>query len=240
MTTNPNVDNLEQNGADGSPSQSVSSEQGGSIKDSDQLSKLLKAEIAEALKPVLSEVRGVQGRQDKDRTAFREFMDEFKKQKAKGLSDDQAEVAAESSIKERTEAQSDKVLLRQIAAKVLGVSPAGNGVTVNANVVEVLKQFPELDANDPDVISKVLSLTDAKEAELAIHRLVRQRSNPTPVSASAASPVQGTPNRSTGVEELTKQYKQAMQAAKGKPSELRSIKDEYLKKGVDIYNVNFS
>lgn len=227
MTTNPNVDNLDQNGADGSPSQSVSSEQSGSIKDSDQLSKLLKAEIAEALKPVLSEVRGVQGRQDKDRTAFREFMDEFKKQKAKGLSDDQAEVAAESSIKERTEAQSDKVLLRQIAEKVLGTSPAGNGVAVTANVVDVLKQFPDLDANDPDVIANVLSQNDADKAELAASRLIRKRaSQPSP---SAASPVIGTPSQPAN---LMDEFNQKAKSVRGMA--LIDLKMEYRKKGLDI------
>ena len=226
MTTNPNVDNLDQNGADGSPSQSVSSEQGGSIKDSDQLSKLLKAEIAEALKPVLSEVRGVQGRQDKDRTAFREFMDEFKKQKAKGLSDDQAEVAAESSIKERTEAQSDKALLRQIAEKVLGASPAGNGVTASANVVEVLNQF-NLDANDPDVIANVLSQSDPDKAELAASRLARKRANPP--SASAASPVAGTPPPPAN---LMDEYNQKAKSVRGMA--LIDLKMEYRKKGLDI------
>jgi hypothetical protein len=239
MTTNLNVDNQAEDAND-SPSHSVPSGSGGSIKDTNvELSQLLKAEIAEALKPVLSEVRGVQGRQDKDRTAFREFMDEFKKQKAKGLSDGDAEIAAEGSLKERAETQSDKLLLRAIAEK-LGLSSAGNGTTPNVGVVEVLKQFPELDANDTDVVTKVLSLTDPKEAELAAHRLMRQRSNPTPPSASAASPLQGTPTRPAGVEQLTTQYQKDMIANRGKPEILRGIKEQAIKNGVPVDSVSFT
>jgi hypothetical protein len=226
MTTNPNVDNLDENGAGGSPSHSVSSGEGGSIKDSDQLSKLLKAEIAEALKPVLSEVRGVQGRQDKDRTAFREFMDEFKKQKAKGLSDDAAEVAAETSIKERTEALSDKQLLRQIAEKVLGTSPAGNGVTANANVVDVLKQYPELDANDTDVVAKVLSLTDPKEAEYQALKLIRSRANQTTPSASAASPLSGTPPKPTNDAEKIARLAELQKTPSKFKAEIKKLEEE--------------
>lgn len=70
MTENQTVDNQNQNGAGGSPSKPVSSGVGGSINDTDALSRLLDAKLNEALKPVLGELRGVQGRQDKDRTAF--------------------------------------------------------------------------------------------------------------------------------------------------------------------------
>lgn len=226
MTTNPNVDSQEQNGADGLPSKSVSSEQGGSIKDASELSQLLRAEIAEALKPVLSEVRGVQGRQDKDRTAMREFMDEFNKGKAKGLSDDAAEAAATRSISERKEAESDKLLIRQIAEK-LGLSSAGNGTTTTANVVEVLKQFPDLDANDPDVIANVLSQQDPDKAELEASRLIRKRASQP--SASAASPVAGTPPSPAN---LMDEFNQKAKSVRG--MDLIDLKMQYRKKGLDI------
>ena len=189
MTDNLNVDNSNLNGGAGSPNQALSEGEGGSIKDASELSKLLDAKLSEALKPILSEVRGVQGRQDKDRSAFKEFMDEFKTQKAKGLSDDQAQVAAESSIKERTEAQNDKVLLRQVAEN-LGISPNGNGAVPQASVIDSY----ELDANDPEVISQVLTQTDPKDAELAALRLKLKRSTQPIPSPSAASSPAGSPS----------------------------------------------
>lgn len=237
---NQNVDNQNEDGADGSPSQSVSSQEGGSINDAQTMSKLLKAEIAEALKPVLAEVRGVQGRQDKDRTAFREFMDEFKKQKAKGLSDDQAETAAENSIKERSEALSDKALLRQIADKVLGSSSAGNGTPVQANIVEVLKQFPDLDVNDPDVVAQVLSQSDPEKAELAASRIQRKRASQPAPSATAAGAPTSRPTPPADVEANTKSYIQDMIAARGQPDLLRKIKEDAIKKGVPVDHVVFS
>jgi hypothetical protein len=121
MSDNLNVDNSNSEDAAGTPNQTVPSGENGSIKDADQLAKILDAKLAEALKPVLAEVRGVQGRQDKDRKGFQEFLDEYRKQKAKGLSDTDAENAAEHSLKEKAETQSDKLLLRQIADK-LGLS----------------------------------------------------------------------------------------------------------------------
>lgn len=234
--TQSNVDN-QNDGAVESQS-AVSTQTGGSISDAETLVKLLESKLDEKLKPVLAEVRGVQGRQDKDRTAFREFMDEFKKFKGKGLSDNEAEVAATASLQEKSEAQSDKELLRKIAEKVLGAPASGTRASADAEVVAVLQQFPELDANDPDVLTKVLSLTDPKEAELAALRLARQRASKTP-SISAAPPAQGAPAKPAGEAELLEKYRQEMLANRGKPAMLNTIKNKYRKEGVPIDNVIF-
>ena len=233
--TESNVDTQNEGAVGGQPP--VSAQAGGSISDAEALVKLLESKLDEKLKPVLAEVRGVQGRQDKDRNAFREFMDEFKKQKAKGLDDNEAEVAANQSLQQKAEAQSDKELLRKIAEKVLGPSGSGTPASANAKVVEVLQQYPELDANDPDVVTKVLSLTDTKEAELAALRLLRQRQSAP--SISAAPPAQGTPPRQpSDVEQLTK-YRAEMLSARGKPADLNAIKEKYRKAGVPVDNVIF-
>jgi len=234
--TDSNVDN--QNSGAGEGQAPVSSQAGGSISDADALVKLLESKISEQLKPVLAEVRGVQGRQDKDRTAFREFMDEFKKFKGKGLSDNDAEVAANASLQEKAEAQADKELLRKIAEKVLGSPASGTRATPDAEVVAVLQNYPELDANDPDVVTKVLSLTDAKEAELAALKLVRQRTSKQP-SISAAPPAAGTPARPASDAELISKYRQEMLSNRGKPQALAAIKEKYLREGVPIDNVIF-
>lgn len=242
MTENLNVDNQNQDGANGSPNQSVSPENGGSIKDANELSKLLKAEIAEALKPVLSEVRGVQGRQDKDRTAMREFMDEFNKGKAKGLSDDAAEAAATRSISERKEAESDKLLIRQIAEK-LGLSSAGNGATPDAGVVDTVKVFSErgLDLKDPQVAMEASKkYASPADAELAAYKLRdRLAATPTHNPAQDASIV-GKQLSPQNVDALTKQYQSDMIANRGKPDALRKVKEQAIKNGVPVDSVSFT
>lgn len=233
--TESNVDN-QTDGAEERQA-SVSQQSGGSISDASELVRLLESKLDEKLKPVLAEVRGVQGRQDKDRTAFREFMDEFKKFKSKGLSDGEAEQAATDSLRDKEAANADKLLLRQIAEKVLGTSGSGTTTTPDVKVVEVLKQYPELDANDPDVVNKVLSLTDPKEAELAALRMLRQRASQPSISA-AATP-QGAPAKQSSDAELLAKYREEMLGNRGKPTVLNAIKDKYRKAGVPIDNVIF-
>lgn len=237
MDTNQNVDNSTLEGEGGSPSSPLSQPESGSINDAEKrLSQLLDEKLSKALKPVFDEVRGVQGRQDKDRTAFREFLDEFKKQKASGLSDVDAESAAVSSIAERTEKDKDKQLLRQIAEKVLGSSPDGNGAKAHADIV---KSYG-FDSTDPDVVREVLSQTDPKDAEIAALRLTIKRQNITPPSPSAASTATPSPARPADVETNTKNYIKEMIAARGNPTLLRQIKADAVKKGVPVDSVVFS
>jgi hypothetical protein len=235
--SNQNVEGSNQNGDDGKPTQSLSNGGTDSINGaSSEMAQLLKSQIAEALKPVLAEVRGVQGKQDKAQKGFQEFLDEYERQKAKGLSNSEAGIAAETSIKERTEAQTDKELLRKIAETVLGPSFAGNEPPAHADIVSSYG----LDANDPEVIQAVLSQTDSKDAELAAARLLRKRQTQPSTSPTAASTIIATPPAPAGKEALTKQYRLDMLAAKGKPAEIRAIKDKAIQNGVDIYNQDFS
>jgi len=234
MTTNQNVDNFQNEDADGT-NQSVPNSGNGSINGADAMAQLLDAKLAEALKPVLAEVRGVQGRQDKDRKGFQEFLDEYRKQKAKGLSDSEAETAAQSSLDERKATQTDKELLRKIAEKVLGPSFAGNEPSAHASIVE---QY-NLDANDPEVIASVLTQTDPKDAEIAAARLMNRRQSQPSASASAASTIVSTPSAPANVDSLTIQYQKEMSAAQGNPSLARALKAEYAKRGVPVDAVVF-
>lgn len=233
--TDQNVDNSNQDGAGGTPSQPVSHGASGSINGADGLAQLLDAKLNEALKPILAEVRGVQGRQDKDRKGFQEFMDEYRKHKSKGLSDSDAEIAAESSIKERTAAQADKDLLRKIAEKVLGPSFAGNEPSQHANIVNDYG----LDANDPEVIANVLSQTDPKDAEINAARMSKKRSQVTPPSATAASTLTSAPPQPADLESKIRKYQTDMIAARGKPSDIRAIKEAAAKAGIPVESVVF-
>lgn len=233
--SNQNVDSQENNDA-ADTKQEVPNSQSGSINGADQMAKLLDAKLTEALKPVLAEVRGVQGRQDKDRTALKEFMDEYHKQKAKGLTDDAAADAAESSINERKAAQTDKELLRKIAEKVLGPSFAGNEPPVHADIVSSYG----LDANDPEVVANVLSLKDPKDAEIAAARLMKRRQTQPSPSATAAGTIVTSPTKHAGVEELTIQYKKEVIAARGNRRLITELRDSFAKKGVDVHSVDFT
>lgn len=238
MTENQMVDNQEQNGADGLPSTSVSSGNGGSIGDAAQVSKLLKAEIAEALKPVISELRGVQGKADKTGHALQGFLDEYEKGKASGLSNADAAKAADDAIQGREREVHKDALLEQIASK-LGLSSAGNGAPAQASISDVLKQFPELDPNDVEVVQNVLTQTDPEKAELAASRLLRKRANPNQPSPSASGTIVTTPAPPAGVEELTKKYQTDMKAAVGNKSLLKSIKEKARKDGVPVDSIAF-
>jgi hypothetical protein len=233
---NRKVEIMLDEGAGGSPNPAVSSEPNGSIEGADQLSKLLKAEIAEALKPVLAEVRGVQGRQDKDRTEFRGFLDAYEANKKKGMSNVEAELAASSSLQEQEKQVKRDTLIDQLAQKFLGASLNGNETIAHA---ELVKNY-NLDANDPDVIANVLSQTDPKDAKIAALELVAKRqTSPTP-NASAASTIVSAPAKPASVDQLTEQYRKDMLAARGKPGLLKSIKENAFKNGVPVDQVIFS
>lgn len=103
------------------------------------------SELVKEIKSIKSEISGIYSRQDKDRNQFREFMDDFQRFKAGGMTDEAAYRAAESG-------QNAKVLekrLEELEKKF--TSPTGNG-TVDA--VKVI-QSAGLDMEDPRV--KVLA-----------------------------------------------------------------------------------
>lgn len=237
MDTNQNVDNSDSTGDAGKPSQTLSQNGSGSINDAEsKLAQLLDAKLEQALKPVFAEIRGVQGKEDRNSKAFKEFLDEYKKQKATGLSDTEAESAAVSSIAERTEVQKDKDLLRQIAEKVLGSSPDGNGTKAHADIV---KSYG-FEATDPDVIRDVLSQTDPKDAEIAALRLTIKRQNVTPPSPSAASTATSKPTPPANVEQLTQKYVTEVRNARGNKTLITSLREKYKNEGVDVYSVDFT
>lgn len=203
-------------------------------------------ELGERLSRIEKMLSSIQSGKDRavDKTRsevseLRKSLGEVQSLMKKGLSEDEAFEQLEGR-KADSEFKQAVLELRDALKGGKSLPVQANGAQAVPSVVDVLKQFPELDVNDPDVVSKVLTLTDAKEAELAIHRLVRQRSNPTPPSASASSPLQGTPPRPAGVEQLTKQYQTDMIANRGKPEQLRAIKEQAIKNGVNVDAVSFT
>lgn len=107
------------------------------------------------------------------------------------------------------------------AAKVVatdyGLDPKdpGNAILVNGH-------YPNMDALD-----------------LAVARHIKaQRQAPNPTQAQAPAPTGGQPP-AKDVEALTTEYIQKMQAARGKPTEIRALREEYLKRGVKTWEVTF-
>jgi len=145
---------------------------------------------------------------------------------------------AEQAVYEQREAQSEKDLLRQIAAKVLGDSPqnaAGNGSNAADEVSKVFEKYG-VSLNDVDAIP-LLNLSGARlidgVASLALKR-AKQSSSP-----SEAASISGTPSGNNDVKELTNQYQKDMLAARGDSQKLKSIKDRARKDGVPVDSIAF-
>ncbi len=149
-----------------------------------------------------SELRGLQGRQDKEATEVQKFMGEVKKRMASGMSLEQAE---QSITAEQTAAQKDDLLFK-IARKVgvLDESPsniAGNGSPVASDKASTLEMY-NLDANDADVAEAIRGKSDPMELKLAALEVAYKRlTKPTPDASASTAVVQGrpTPKSDTGV-----------------------------------------
>jgi len=205
------------------------------------LSKLVEA-IDERLKPIKGEIGGLYSRQDKDRNAFREFMDEYNKQKGKGLSDNDAYTAAEGALGEREKAAKKDKMLEEIYQKFVGPSSTPSPGTGQGGAVDAAKVVADygLDPKDPNLAIVVNGHYPNQEAaELAVARYIKaQRQAPNPTQAQAPAPTGGQP-QAKDVEELKTEYIQKMQAARGKPSEITRLRDEYRQKGVKSWEVSF-
>jgi len=134
--------------------------------------------------------------------------------------------------------------LRAIQAQLEGsqpvsTQPVGNEVSgaVNmANAVETL-QAMKLDANDAGFLELVQKgLTQENLNAYIVNKL---KPSPTASPAGIVNPpaTGGTPSPTTS--DLTQEYMNKMQAAQGNPSLVKSLMEEYSKKGVDLGTVVF-
>lgn len=183
-------------GAGGDTNPSASPSAGGTVAvDAETLSKLVRGVIAEELKPIKGEIGGLYSRQDKDRNAVRELMDEVKKQEAAGLSSEDAITAAQNTLKNREEAIAEKQMLKDIHSKLFGSSSpesAGNGASgADVKAVAELQRY-NLDPNSAESVALLRSLAsltgDAKEAKLKQYILdqVAPKQPPSPAGFTQA------------------------------------------------------
>jgi len=244
MAEEPNVDGQQPEGGASEPTPAPSKGQGTPVEgDAAQLSELVKQVLAEELKPIKGEISGLYSRQDKDRNQFREFMDEFKKQKASGLSDTEAEQAAESALQAREKQSKRDALMDQLAERFLNepsTQSPGTGASGAGALAQVIRDN-QLDANSP-AVAKILADNKGNDVKAALE-IGRY-------AGANASKATGDPSASTsmstgsGVSEkdvsaLTTDYKNEVAAARGNKSLIKGIQGKYKKLGVDIGSVDF-
>ena len=187
------VSNVDPAGAGGVANPPASS--GAVDGNAELLSKLVKEAIAAELKPIKGDISGLYSRQDKDRNAFREFMDEYNKQKGKGLSDAEAFSATESALGEREQTAKKDKMIEEIYQKFVGPSSTPTPGTGASGAVDAAKVVAEygLDLKDPQVALLLNNRYESVEqAELAVARHIKaQRSAPSPNQAQAPAPIGG-------------------------------------------------
>jgi hypothetical protein len=235
MTENPNVDNLDLEGAGGNQPP-VSQDKGNSIAGAPQSSQEFLA-LAKKLELVESNLKGLQSRQDKGQNETQRFMEEIKAHVAKGLSLDEAQEAVSA---DREKAVKDQ-LLYKIAAK-LGLddslpNTAGNSENATDEVAKVLREY-EVNENDPMAV-KFIALKGA-ELKAAVADYAFKKSKVQPLDSSAASSMQGGAVAKESVQREAQKYIDEVLAARGNKSLIKGIKDKYRKAGVPVDSVNFS
>ncbi len=240
MTEKTNVDTSNLEGAGGNQPP-VSQEPGQSIAGAPQGSQEF-LDLKRRLDLTEKELRGLQSRQDKATNETQRLLDDIKSQMADGKSFDEAQSAVLASRK----AQEKDDLLYKIAQKV-GVldessqtPPAGNGTNATGSTAQVLSETG-LDANTPEVID-LIAKYGSDPVKFAVHagELKARRANSPQPSAAASPSLQAPPSGgSPSVEKLTEDYQKDMLAARGKPAELKAIKEKARKQGVPVDSIVF-
>lgn len=186
--TQPNVDDAGAGGTTNPPVSQPPVE--GAVKLSDLVGTVRQV-LSEELKPIKGDISGLYSRQDKQGNAFREFMDEYKQQKANGLPDKEAEDAAERVLADRDRQTKRDQIIDKLAEQVLGSSStqtAGNGASGAVDKAKVVADFG-LSETDADVV-KLMREKNGVEFATEIGKMALNRSKqnpPSPASATAAS-----------------------------------------------------
>lgn len=215
MPDDLNVDTPRAEGAVEKPTSPASEAAGKSVAgNAADLSELVRTAVEEVLKPIKGEISGLYSRQDKDRNQFREFMDEFRKQKKKGLDDGEAEIAANEVLSAKAaeqKARDDEIAWRKAVSEKLNLSspqPVGNGQPGAVDVAKVISDVG-LDSSDSDAIALAARQYPNEEArELALRRYAMSKKTPTPADQSAP-PGNPAPTEPVGDAELLARWEKA-------------------------------
>ena len=234
----PKVGERDEFGEELAPQGNLSNESNQPIQDATNV-KNLESE----LNILKKELKGLQGRQDKDKSVFQEFLAEYKSQKKRGLGDEEAEEAASSVLKEREEAENQKLLLKQIAQK-LGLDPASSNIAGNnmkrATGYEKVIEKLQLDINDPIITKLMRENADITDFAIEAGKYVNQQKT-APQMTEAQKPVSTAGHQiQSDVSQLTSEYKSKTMANRGNKPAIEALKKEYAEKGVLVDSVNFS
>lgn len=247
MAEEPNVDANAPEGGTGTPNPAPSEGQeapvaGQAASTPPEIVEAIRAVVREEFKPLRKEVSATYSRQDKQDNAFREFMAEYRKQQKKGLSDTEAEIAAQEVIDERTKTSKRDQIIDALADRFLNENTPQSPGTGAGGAVNAAQAFAEagFDLKDPRV-SKAMAkdYKDQDALDLATYRLRDQiQSGPGPTPAQGAA-IQGKPPVAPDVAGLTQEYINEVAAARGNKSLIKGIQQKYQKLGVNVGNVDF-
>lgn len=160
------------------------------------------------LENVVSQLKGLQSRQDKSTDTQARFMDEIRTKMSQGMSLDQAEKAVNSEAQARLKDD----LLFQMAEK-LGVqtpfsqqAPVGNGSPVTVDKAKTLQEYG-LSENDPDVAASISGqeFKSVTELEAFAGKVILKRQNKPQPDMSASTAATGTPPASKMTEQVAEQ-----------------------------------
>lgn len=237
MTDQPNVGTAPATGAPETPNSSVSPQGTPPIEGADQLLNLLESRFSSKFDNLTKELRGLQSRQDKAENSFQERLAKLDQLQGQGLSREQALAKMEAEDADVSWRKNLETRLEQIASQL------GSGGTQTNRQQQVADVFANvgLDPKDPRVAPFLVKEYQSPEAmELAAYRLHKELTQtPTPTAAQGAS-LQSKPESRADVAELTQKYQNDMLAARGKPSELKRIKEEARKNGVPVDSIVFA
>lgn len=161
----------------------------------------------------MSQIKGLQSRQDKSTDTQARFMDEIRAKMSQGMNLDQAEKAVNAETKTRE--QDD--LLKQVAAK-LGIetpssqyAPAGTGPQpVTVDKAKTLQEYG-LSENDPDVAAAISgqSFNSVTEVEAFAGKVLLKRQNkPQPDLSASIAATGSTPDAKMNEQVAEQKYEE--------------------------------
>jgi hypothetical protein len=173
MTDETKVELSDESGGVGSPNQNLSNSNTNSIpvQGVEDVKRL--ESVVETLK---KELKGLQGRQDKETTAFQAFLTEFKKQKKNGLDDTDAEVAASNVLEARSkEAKRDQaidLLIQKFGLSEVSAELTGNKGSETSDYNKVISEFGA-DVTSPEVAALLKESNTPVELAIKLGKMNR-------------------------------------------------------------------
>ena len=188
-------------------------------------------------KTLEARVNGLQGTKDKEISGLKGKIAEYEQLKER--------LGSSESAMEQLELRDQLAQMNAALTKLTGsvsTQTPGTGASGAGELAQVIADN-QLDANDPEV-TKILADYKGLRAATELGKLAASRASKPPASPAASTSMTGgsTSVVETNVEVLTAEFKQKMQATpRGQAGKAArdALKDEYRKKGVSVFSVDF-